>query len=127
MSIMFGLFKSWDERCLAEAKNLYGNDEKAVEKWLLAFGSEITEARENGERNPDFCVAWVATGHLHKMAKTDVPQDKNMASFCEVNTDNDLINKVTIKICEAASENMHYEMKEGVLRSLKIINKNADT
>ena len=39
-----------------------------------------------------------------------------------VNTNDDLINKVTIKICEAASENMHNEMREGVLSSLKLFN-----
>ena len=119
---MFGFFKSWDEKCLAAAKNLYGIDDKALEKWYSAFSSQISEMHEEGERKPDFCVAWCATCHLHKIVKAENSQDKFLGSRCTVSTDDDLINKVTIKICEAASENMHNEMREGVLSSLKLFN-----
>lgn len=40
---MFGFFKSWDEKCLAAAKNLYRIDDEELEKWCSAFSSQISE------------------------------------------------------------------------------------
>jgi hypothetical protein len=118
---MFGLFKSWEEKCLSAAKTLYGKNDKAVEKWCEAFSNEMTGMHEEGERKPDFCVAYSATCHLHKIVKTQNSHDKFLGSRCKVNTDDIHINKVTIKICKAAIEYMHYEMKAGVLSSLEMI------
>ena len=118
---MFGLFKSWNEKCLVAAKRLYGGNDNALEEWFDAFSSEMTEIHEDGQKQPEFCVAWSATRHLHKIVKAQNPQDKFLGSRCKVKTNNAQINKVTIKICEAASKNMGDEMRAGVLSSLNMI------
>ena len=90
---------------MAAVKNLYGIDDKALEKWCSAFSSQINEMHEEGERKPDFCIAWCATCHLHKIVKTENSQDKFLGSKCKVNTDDDHINKVTIKITHGEPHN----------------------
>ena len=99
-----------------------GVDEKTVRKWLLAFETQINEMRAEGERKPEFCIAWCATCHLHKLAAPDNPQDQFLGSRCAVSIDDDALNEISVKICEATVVNMHAEMKEGVLSSLKKIN-----
>lgn len=118
---MFGLFKSWNEKCLTAAKKLYGKNNKDVEEWCDAFYFEMSAMNEDSEKQPEFCVAYCATRHLHKIAKAKNPQDKFLGSMCKVKTDKVTINKVTIKICEAASKNMGDEMRAGVLSSLEMI------
>ena len=119
---MFRFFKPWSEKCFSCAYRLSGVDEKTVRKWLLAFEPQINEMHAEGERKPDFCIAWCATCHLHKLADADNPQDQFLGSRCAVSINDDALNEVSIKICEATVVNMHAEMKEGVLSSLQKIN-----
>ena len=119
---MFGLFKSWPDKCFAAAKRMSGMDEKIVQKWVLAFETQINEMHTEGERKPDFCIAWCATCHLHKIVDTDEPQDKFLGTRCKVHIDDNDINRISVSICETACENMHDEMKAGVLSSLKKFN-----
>jgi hypothetical protein len=117
---MFGLFKSWPEKCFSAVKSISSMDDEIVQKWFLAFETEIIEMHDEGERKPEFCIAWCATCHLHKIVDTKHPNCKFLGLRCRVSTDNVLINQVSIKICEATLENMHDEMKEGVLSSLRM-------
>ena len=119
---MFGLFKSWPEKCFSKAKLLSEMDEQVIQKWFSAFETQITEMHDEGERKPEFCLAWCATGHLHKIVNAENPQDKFLGSRCKVRIDDDLINKVTVRICETTSKNMPNEMKDGVLSSLEKFN-----
>lgn len=99
-----------------------GLDEKKVQKWFIAFQTQIKEMHLEGERKPDFCIAWCATCHLHKIVNAENAQDKFLGSRCNVHTDDQDINIISVRICEAACGNMGDEMKTGVISSLEKFN-----
>ena len=122
---MFGLFKSFNEKCASELFKISEIDRDHAKRWLAAFEQHISQQNEDGERNPDFCIAWCATQHLHKISKSDNPQDSFLASRCPVDVEDQIINRVSILICRANKKQMDGEMKQGVEHSLRLIEESA--
>ena len=122
---MFGLFKSFNEKCASELLKIREIDKDHAKRWLSAFEQHISQQNEDGERKADFCIAWCATQHLHKIAKSDNPQDSFLASRCPVGVEDQIVNKVSVMICRVKKEQMHPEMKQGVESSLRLIEESA--
>ena len=120
---MFGFFKSFSEKCAIELYRIEGVSRTSADKWLMIFDEHIKTQREEGERKPDFSIAWLAMQHLHKIVDADHPQLSFFASRCPIGTEDDEVNKVSIAICRALINQMGDEMRLGVAMSLEKLDK----